>query len=253
MLTSPNLDLPKIRHGFFTREGGASEGIYASLNCGPGSGDDMAKVVKNRASVAHALGQAPESLVTAYQIHSPNVVIVDKPWTEAPQADAMATNVPGITLGILTADCLPILFADSKHRVIGAAHAGWKGAYDGVIEAAIGAMLKLGAKLPDISAAIGPAIAQRSYEVGGEFLARFLMQSNENQIYFANSPREGHYQFDLKNYARKRLKNAGVTNINILAHDTASEENRFFSYRRGCIRGEKSYGRQISAIVLDKA
>lgn len=238
---------PHIRHGFFTREGGVSEGIFASLNCGPGSGDDLAKVAENRVRVGNALGG---TLITCYQVHGNNVVIVDKPWEhkDAPQADALVTNKPGIALGILTADCLPVLFADTKKKIIGAAHAGWKGAFDGVIEATLEAMRKLGAE--DIIATIGPSIAQKSYEVGPEFIGRFVQQDMLNGNYFMPSPRPDHHLFDLPGYTKRRLSEAGIATINLLAHDTCFEENRFFSYRRSCLRGEKSYGRQVSAICL---
>lgn len=252
-LTCPSLSaIPHIRHGFFTRQGGISDGIYASLNCGPGSGDIVGKVMENRARVAKALGQGPTSLVTCHQIHSPNVKTVGAPWEhkDAPQADAMVTGTPGITLGILTADCLPILFADTKTKVIGAAHAGWKGAFDGVIEAALEGMRNLGAHLPDIQASIGPGIAQASYEVGPEFYARFVQQDIANSEFFKDAPRHGHHLFDLKAYCAMRLKKAGLSHINILANDTCLEEDAFFSFRRATLRKEPSYGRQISAIVM---
>jgi YfiH family protein len=177
-------------------------------------------------------------------------VVVDRPWEhkDAPQADALVTNKPGIVLGILTADCLPILFADTKKKIIGAAHAGWKGAFDGVIESTLEAMHKLGAD--DIIATIGPAIAQKSYEVGPEFIGRFVQQHIGNVNYFIPSAKPDHHLFDLPGYAQQRLQQAGITKINLLAHDTCFEENRFFSYRRSCLRGKKSYGRQVSAIMF---
>jgi polyphenol oxidase len=251
MLTAPNLSaLSGIRHGFFTREGGVSQGLYASLNCGPGSGDDIKNVLANRELVAKALGA--DTLCTAYQIHSPQVEVVEKPWhwQAAPKADALVTTKPGIVLGVLTADCLPILLADEKNRVIGAAHAGWKGAFDGVIEATVQAMQRLGAQ--DIVAAMGPCIGQASYEVGPEFQARFLEQDPANAGYFQPSARAGHFMFDLTGYVGKRLKQAGITRINLLAQDTCLQENAFFSYRRATLRGEPVYGRQVSAIVLEK-
>lgn len=247
-LTCPNLTtLAHIRHGFFGREGGVSDGIFASLNCGPGSGDDLAKVAENRKRVGDALGG---TLITCHQVHSNRVVVVTEPWEHghAPQADALVTNKPGIVLGILTADCLPVLFADVKKKIIGAAHAGWKGAFDGVIEATLEAMRTLGAE--DIIAAIGPAIAQKSYEVGPEFIGRFVQQDIGNGNFFLPSPKPNHHLFDLAGYAKQRLFNAGIGQINLLAHDTCFEENRYFSYRRSCLRGEKSYGRQVSAISL---
>lgn len=246
--------IKSIRHGFFTRQGGVSDGLYASLNCGPGSGDDLSKVWENRSRVEKALGQDKGSLVTCHQIHSATVKIVTRAWEhkDAPQADAMVTKTPGIALGILTADCLPILFADPKAKVIGAAHAGWKGAFDGVIENTLEAMRNLGANINDIVATIGPGIAQESYEVGPEFYARFVQQNIANNAFFADAARHGHHLFDLKAYAAVRLQNAGLAPINILAHDTCLEEDAFFSFRRATLRGEKAYGRQVSAIILDK-
>lgn len=249
MLTSPNLNLPHIRHGFFGRVGGVSEGLYASLNCGYGSGDDVAKVAENRRRVSHALASENE-LLTCFQIHSAKVITVDKPWAwkDSPEADAMVTNVPQIPLGILTADCLPILFADSKKPIIGAAHAGWKGAISGVIEATLDAMGKLGAT--EIHAAVGPAIAQTSYEVGPEFKSRFVEVSPGNARFFAASERDGHFMFDLPAYAKERLERANVASINILAEDTRLKENAHFSYRRATLRKEPVYGRQVAAITL---
>ncbi len=250
-VTCPALSsLDGIEHGFFTREGGVSTGTYASLNCGFGSGDDLAKVAQNRAYVARALGV--DNLCTAHQIHSPTTVILSEPWEwkNAPEADALATRTPGIAIGVLTADCLPILMADATARVIAAAHAGWKGAISGVVESAIAAMETLGAQRANIAASIGPAIAYCSYEVGEEFRARFLEESVSNEAYFTPSSREGHSMFDLKSYAQSRLQAAGIGRINVLAHDTCLEENTFFSYRRACLQGETVYGRQVSAITL---
>jgi len=242
-----------IRHGFFTRRGGVSNGLYASLNCGYGSGDDAALVAENRTRVADTLGVDLHSLCTAYQIHSPNVAILDKAWQwqNAPEADALVTKTPGVALGILTADCVPVLFADSRNNVIGAAHAGWKGAWSGVVEATLDAMTGLGAVREHITATIGPAIAQGSYEVGAEFYERFSQQDMANNIYFIHGARPRHYLFDLKAYVKDRLRNAGVTHINMLAHDTCLQENDFFSFRRATLAKEPVYGRQISAIVLD--
>lgn len=252
-LTSPLLESADIRHGFFTRSGGVSEGIYASLNCGWGSGDNVEKVAENRARVVATFGKADDQLLTAFQIHSARAVIIEKPWhrENAPEADALVTKIPGIVLGILTADCLPILFADAEHKVIAAAHAGWKGAIGGVIEATIEAMLKLGATAPSIVAAIGPGIAQGSYEVDSGFRDRFLVEDEHNRMYFIHGARDGHFLFDLKAYAKDRLKEAGISRINLLADDTCLQENDFFSYRRTTLRGERNYGRQISAIMLE--
>lgn len=252
-LTAPLLDAAGIRHGFFTRSGGASEGIYASLNCGFGSGDDIEKVGENRARVVKTFGQSGDQLITAFQVHSNRAVIVEKSWhrENAPEADALATKTPGIILGILTADCLPILFADSEHKVIAAAHAGWKGAISGIIEATIDAMVKLGAAIPSVVAAIGPGIAQGSYEVDTGFRDRFLAEDEHNRMYFIHGARDGHFLFDLKAYAKDRLKEAGISEINMLADDTCLQENAFFSYRRATLRNESAYGRQVSAITLE--
>ncbi|AWK86699.1 peptidoglycan editing factor PgeF [Azospirillum thermophilum] len=245
-------DITHIRHAFFTRTGGVSTGLYGSLNCGLGSKDAPAAVRENRARAAARMEVAPENLVTCYQVHSPTCVVVETPWApeEAPQADAMATAVPGIALGILTADCAPVLFADNKARVIGAAHAGWKGAKGGVLEATVARMVELGAKPGRIVACIGPCIAQRSYEVGPEFPTPFLDEDSRNRDYFAPARRDGHFLFDLAAYVTRRLGDAGVEVIQRCPNDTVAEEDRFFSYRRSCLRGEPDYGRGLSAIVL---
>jgi YfiH family protein len=251
MLTQDILNaIDGVRHGFFTREGGVSEGIYASLNCGLGSGDDTDKVATNRGRVAAAVDLA--SLVTAYQIHSPTVVEVETPWTreQAPRADAMVTTRPGIALGILTADCAPVLFADRKARVVGAAHAGWRGAITGVLDATVAAMAKHGARPESMVAAIGPCIGQGSYEVGPEFPAPFLAEDPANTAFFKPSVRPTHFMFDLGGYVARRLKKLAIGSVHALANDTCREEGRFFSYRRACLRGEKDYGREISVIAL---
>lgn len=245
-------DITTIRHAFFTRTGGVSQGIYASLNCGFGSGDAPAAVAENRARAMRRLEVAPDRLVTCYQIHSPTCLAVDTPWTHdrAPQADALATRVPGIALGILTADCAPVLFADPQAKVIGAAHAGWKGAKGGVLEATVARMTELGADPSRIVAAIGPCIAQRSYEVGAEFPAPFLEEDADNRDFFAPARAAGKLLFDLPGYIVRRLGNTGVGMIQRCPNDTVAEEDRFFSYRRTCQRGERDYGRGLSAIVL---
>ncbi|MEQ8269079.1 MAG: peptidoglycan editing factor PgeF [Parvibaculum sp.] len=253
MLTAKPLEVvPHVRHGFFTREGGVSKGIYAALNCGLGSNDDRGAVLKNRASVARALGVEPENLVTVHQIHSPDVVEVTSPWTweDAPQADAMVTTASGIVLGVLAADCAPVLFADKKARVIGAAHAGWKGALTGVMDTTIEAMEKLGATRGNIAAAIGPCISRDAYEVGPEFRARFLDADAENVKWFGASEKPGHFMFDLPGYAEARLHAADIGAVALLGHCTYRERARFYSYRRATHRNEPDYGRQISAIVL---
>jgi polyphenol oxidase len=245
-------DVTGVRHGFFTREGGVSTGLYASLNCGYGSGDAPAAVAENRTRAMRRLGAHADRLVTAYQIHSPTCVVVEEPWAreDAPQADAMVTTVPGLALGILTADCAPVLLADPSSGVIGAAHAGWKGALGGVIDGVVKAMTGFGARPADIVAAVGPCIAQRSYEVGPEFPLPFLDDDPAAADYFAVSPRPGHHRFDLSSYVVHRLHRAGVRTVQRSPNDTATEEERFFSYRRATLRGEKEYGRGLSAIVL---
>ena len=243
------LDHAHVAHGFFGRQGGVSEGIYQGLNCGPGSKDEPEAVAENRARVALALGMLPERLCTLYQVHSPEVVVVHEPFSGAlPQADAMVTNVPRLILGILTADCAPVLFVDHAAGVIGAAHAGWKGAVGGVVENTLRAMETLGAQRDSIAAVIGPCIAQKSYEVGSEFIARFA--AADQAQFFIPSPREEHHMFDLPAYVAQTARAAGLQRIAMLAMDTCSDPDRFFSYRRTTLRGEPDYGRQISAIAL---
>jgi YfiH family protein len=254
MITISTLnDLHRIRHAFFTREGGVSEGIYASLNCGFGSNDDPAKVRKNRALAMERLELKPEALVTVFQEHTANAVIVDRPFAhdQAPVADAMVTDRPGIALGILTADCAPVLLADAKAKVIGAAHAGWRGAFHGILEATVEKMVELGAKPAHIVAAVGPCIARRSYEVGPEFPAPFLEADPDNAFFFHDSPREGRFMFDLAGYASRRLLNLGVPDVCTTPCDTSLEAGRFFSYRRSMALKEPDYGRQLSAIVIE--
>ena len=224
-------------HGFFGRAGGVSNGIFASLNCGPGSGDERGDVTENRRRVSETLGG---KLLTLYQIHSAEAVVVAEPWEQGPQADAFVTNVPGLALGILTADCAPVLFEDSEAKVIGAAHAGWKGAAGGVTDSAIAAMERLGAKRSRIAAAIGPCISQANYETGPEFRERF------DARFFSGR------HFDLESYVAERLESAGIGRVARVSACTYAREADFFSYRRATHRGEKDYGRQISAIVLAK-
>jgi YfiH family protein len=253
LTTGPLNDLPAVRHGFFCRTGGVSEGLFSSLNCGYGSGDDKAKVSENRRRAMAQIDLEGERLVTAYQVHSPDVVEVRQPWAreEAPEADAMVTRTRGLALGILTADCVPVLFAEAEAGVVGAAHAGWKGALTGVVEATVAAMKALGAEPKRIVAGIGPAISQRSYEVGPEFPAPFLEQDARNADFFCPGPREGHFHFDLKGYVARRLTAAGLSTIQTLPCDTCAEDERFFSYRRACHRKETDYGRGLSAIYLE--
>ena len=253
MIQAPSLAaLPAVRHAFFTRDGGVSDGIYRSLNGGLGSRDAPALVGENRARMAAALGVRPEALVTAYQVHSPDVVVAERPWTRenAPRADAVVTRMPELAVGVTTADCGPVLFADPHARVIGAAHAGWKGALTGVLEATIAAMEQLGASRARMVAVIGPLIRRASYEVGAEFVARFTAADPDHRRFFTPALRDGHAMFDLGGYIALRLHGAGLGQIDDLAHCTYSDPDRFFSYRRSTHRGEPDYGRHLNAIVL---
>jgi hypothetical protein len=245
-------DLPGVRHAFFTREGGVSNGLYASLNGGVGSDDRPESVAENRARMATALSVEPDRLITAYQIHSPDVVVAEKPWTpsERPRADGIVTRVPGLAIGISTADCGPVLFADREARIIGAAHAGWRGALAGVLEATLASMEMLGAKRLRIVAAMGPMIRQPNYEVGSDLVERFNAAEHGSARFFAPAARAGHAQFDLAGYIAFRLARAGVKEIEDLKHCTYADPARFFSYRRATHRGERDYGRHINAIAL---
>lgn len=246
-------DSGHIRHGFFTREGGVSEGLYRGLNVGLGSNDDQQKVQENCARVARWFGAPVDRLATVHQVHSPDVVVVDATYAgDRPKADAMVTASPGIVLGVLTADCGPILFADAENRVIGAAHAGWKGALDGVLENTVEAMLTLGARREAITAVLGPSISQANYEVGPEFVERFVQRDADYAEFFAPSEKSGHAMFDLQGLTVKRLRDAGVSAEN-LAICTYADTERFFSYRRTTHAAEPDYGRQISAIAILEA
>ena len=249
----PLARLAGFRHGFFGRQGGVSEGLYASLNCGFGSRDDPARVAENRKRVLAAAELAPMSLVTAYQTHSKAVALVERPWKkeEAPKVDAMVTKHAGVTLGILAADCAPVLFADSEARVAGAAHAGWRGALDGVLEATVEAMIGLGAARGRIVAAVGPCIAQESYEVGPEFRDRFIAAAGNEGFFHASQSRLGHFQFDLPGYVARRLARAGLAEVAATGGDSCAEADRFFSYRRATLEGGKDYGRNLSIIALE--
>ena len=240
-----------VRHGFFGRQGGVSEGIYASLNCGPGSNDSRQAVMENRRRATEALSPGAQ-LVTLYQVHSAQAVTVTEPWDipRNPQADAMVTNRAGIALGILTADCAPILLADTDAHVIGAAHAGWNGALLGITDSVLAAMLRLGAKQTRIRVGIGPCIGQAAYEVGPEFEPRFRTADPANARFFVPSPQADHWQFDLAAYVAHRLRQAGVESVEILGGCTYAREGDFFSYRRATHRKEPDYGRQLSAIML---
>jgi YfiH family protein len=253
MITHPLLaNLAGIRHGFFTREGGVSTGIYRSLNCGIGSDDTREHILENRARVTAALGVAPDRLATPYQIHSPDAVVVTDVWEpgEGPKADAVVTDRPGIALGVGSADCGPTLFADPEAGVIGASHSGWRGALAGVLEATVEAMEKLGAEREKIVAVLGPTISQTNYEVSAEFRQKFLAADEKNLSLFDPASRPGHYLFDLPGFIVSRLEKAGVTAKSVDLC-TYADEARFFSYRRTTHRGEADYGRLLSAIVLE--
>jgi len=244
-----------LRHGFFTRQGGVSRGIYASLNCGPGSGDDSAHVAENRARVMRAMdfpADASQALNTLTQIHSAEVVRLRQalPAGRYPRADALVTNVPGLVVGALAADCVPVLFADMDGGVVAAAHAGWKGALAGIVDATVASMSELGAQAERIVACVGPCIQQQSYEVGAELRQRFVDSHPDNGAYFRGSERGGHFMFDLSEYVTHRVQAAGVAGVERLEQDTYTSEQDFFSYRRATHSGEPDYGRQVSAIAL---
>jgi hypothetical protein len=242
--------LQSIAHAFLGRRGGVSQGAVAGLNVGIGSGDDPEAIAENRRR-AIAIVAPGHQLVTAYQVHSAQCVIVSNPWGDAdrPHADALVTDRPGIVLGILTADCAPVLLADREAGVVGAAHAGWKGAIGGITDAIVEAMEQLGAHRARIAAVVGPCIAQASYEVDNGFQTRFLDEDPNNLVWF-EAGRAGHWQFDLEGYVAARLRAAGVGQVERLGLDTYGAPGRFFSYRRACHQGEASYGRQISLIAI---
>lgn len=242
--------LEGLPHGFLGRRGGVSNGVVAGLNVGLGTGDEPKAVTENRRRAVAAIGPGAR-LATVYQVHSADCVIVTEPWPDAerPHADALATDRPGLLLGVVTADCAPVLLADPVARVVGAAHAGWKGAMGGVTDATIAAMEALGARRQDMAAVVGPCIARQSYEVDSAFEARFLEQSGENERFFRPG-REGHGWFDLEGYVASRLHGAGVSKVGMLGEDTYAQEARFYSFRRATHRGEAAYGRQISLIGL---
>ena len=245
IITSPALG---AKHGFFTRKGGVSKGLYAGLNCGAGSNDDPAAVAANRALVAGEMGVAPEALLTLHQVHSADVIHATAPGGARPKADAYVTATPGLAIGVLTADCQPVLFHDARAGVIGAAHAGWKGALGGVLEATVAAMEKLGAHRADITAVIGPAIGQQAYEVGPEFRKAFAT-APQNDRYFA--PGKGDRQlFDLPGFSLNRLSAMGLAHMEWTGHCTYSDAERFYSWRRTVHEGETDYGRLIAAIRL---
>jgi YfiH family protein len=252
VLTATNLSLPGIRHAFFTREGGVSQGVYGSLNGGVGSRDDPARVAENRARMARALEAEAERLLVPYQIHSSDALYVEEPWgAEArPRCDGLVTDAPRLALGVTGADCGMLLFADARAGVVGAAHAGWKGALGGMIEATIAAMESRGARRADIHVALGPAISGESYEVGAEFVERFLAEDAGYARFFSASSRAGHSMFDLPAFIEARVAAAGAASFENLRIDTYSDEARCFSYRRSVHRKEPDYGRLVSAIAL---
>jgi YfiH family protein len=252
-LTAESLRIPGVAHGFFTRVGGVSQGVYASLNGGVGSRDAPQAVTENRNRAAAALGATPERLAVPFQIHSPDAVAISELWPvgERPRCDALVTATVGLALGVTGADCGMILFAEPRARVVGAAHAGWKGALTGVVEATVTAMERLGARRSDIVAALGPCIGQRSYEVGPEFAAAFGSAGDHMARYFAASRRAGHSMFNLNAYIAERAACAGIGRFEDLRLDTYADERRFFSYRRATHRKEPDYGRLMSLIVMN--
>jgi YfiH family protein len=246
-------DLDGVQHCFFTRRGGVSAGLYSSLNCGYGSGDSPDNVRENRRRVARTFDLPETDLLTVHQIHSTEVLTVGRErWISpgAPKADALVTDRPGVALGVLAADCAPVLLADPQARVIGAAHAGWKGALGGVVEAAIAAMERLGARRERVAAAIGPCIGPASYEVGPEFPVPFLAQDEANGAFFRAAQRAGHFMFDLPGYLLRRIAATGVS-VSATGHDTLAGTDDFFSYRRNTLDGVRDYGRGLSAIALE--
>lgn len=245
--------VPGIRHAFFTRAGGVSSGIYAGLNGGLGSKDEPDNVHENRRRMAAALEVPVEKLLTLHQVHSPDVIFATEPWpmTVRPKGDAMVTKVPGIALGVTAADCGPVLMVDPKARVIGAAHAGWKGALAGVVESTIEAMETQGASRDDIIVGLGPMLRQRNYEVGMEFVARFEEADADNARFFSSASRLGHAMFDLPGYIHARLQRAGVLMVDDIDLCTYADEDSFYSYRRSTHRKESDYGRHVHAIVLE--
>jgi len=251
-IEAPSLALPGIAHAFFTRAGGVSTGIYRGLNTGTGSKDTREAVLENRARAARHLGAAPEMLVTPHQVHSTEAIVVYAVWEpgRGPKADAVVTRRPGIVIGVGAADCGPVLFAEPEARIVAAAHAGWKGAFTGILESTIVTMERLGAARKKIVAVLGPTISKDAYEVGPEFAARFLEAGAANARFFRASAREGHHMFDLPAYIVARLQAAGIGAAGNVALCTYGDERRFFSYRRATHRGEPDYGRLLSAITL---
>ncbi len=252
MITAPQLErADNLRHGFFGRRGGVSEAPFASLNCGPGSGDHAERVIENRGRAMAALGLDAAALVTARQVHSSAVAVIESPTDDPGRVDGMLTTTPGLALGILSADCAPVLFADAGAGVVGAAHAGWRGALAGVLEAVIAAMTAAGAAAENITAVVGPCIHQASYEVDARFRADFIAADPAFAAFFSPGTRSGHHQFDLPGLVAARIGAAGVGVVSVLDNDTCADRGRFFSYRRGRLEGISQYGRGLSAISLN--
>lgn len=252
VIESPLLSsIAGVRHAFFTRQGGVSSGLYESLNVGRGSRDDPDDVVENRRRAAAHFGRPPEALSTCYQIHSTIALVAERPWgDERPQADAVVTATPGVLCGALAADCAPVLFVDAQARVVAAAHAGWRGALDGVVASTVEAMQRLGARPEHIVAAVGPCIGPQSYEVGLEFYDRFRAQAGDVDAFFGPGPAADKRMFDLPGFVLGRLAAAGVAQCEWVGRDTCAEEALFFSNRRAFKRGESDYGRLLSAVTL---
>ena len=245
-------DLPGIRHGFMTRAGGVSEGIYASLNCGLGSDDDLERVRENRRRVLNLASIPAKTLLTAHQIHSPDVLVVEEEWHDGPRpkVDALVTKRANIAIAASSADCVPILFADAEARIVGAAHAGWRGAVGGVLQATVKQMCALGARAERIRAGVGPCIGAASYEVGPEFPAPFVAQNPANARFFRPAQRAGHHMFDLESYVAAELAAMKLRAIEVAHRDTCAEAETFFSYRRSVLNKEPDYGRHVSVIGL---
>ena len=252
IIKAETLAVPGIRHAFFTRQGGVSAGVYTSLNGVIGSRDSADRVADNRTRMAAALGVGPDRLLTAYQVHSPDVVTVEAPWTSEtrPRADAIVTRTRALAVGVTTADCGPILFADPQGGVIGVAHAGWRGALAGIVEATVDAMERLGADRTQIRAALGPMIRQNNYEVGVDLIARFRAEDSASDPFFRPAAREGHALFDLAGYIASRLRRADIRHVEDLGLCTYADAERFFSFRRSTHRAEADYGRHVNAIAL---
>ena len=242
--------IKNFKHGFFTRQGGASKGIYKGLNCGLGSSDDAKLVMSNRSLVAQNMGTNIKNVVSVHQIHSIEAIVCQKKFKIAPKADALVTNTPGLLLSVLTADCQPIIFADQKNNVVGIAHAGWRGALNGILPSTINKMEFLGAEREQISAVIGPCISKTAYEVGSEFFENFIDADEKNKSFFSFNSDTNKYHFDLPSFSLNILKDAKISSVEWTGHCTYSDPQNFFSYRRSCHKQEPDYGRLMSAIMI---